>query len=103
MTYADFWLIYLRAHARPVTRMLHYVGTSIAITCLVTGAFVSAWLLLAAPMVGYGFAWSAHYGLEGNRPKTFGHPIWSLASDVRMLALAVTGRLQPHLVRARVS
>jgi hypothetical protein len=102
MTYADFWLIYLRAHARPATRMLHYVGTSIAVACL-AGAFINAWLLLVVPLVGYGFAWSAHYGLEGNRPQTFGHPVWSLASDVRMLALAATGRLRPHLICAGIA
>jgi hypothetical protein len=103
MTYSDFWLTYLRAHARPATRALHYVGTSIALACLMAGALINVWLILMAPLVGYGFAWSAHYGLEGNRPQTFGHPVWSLASDVRMLALAVSGRLRPHLIRAGVA
>jgi hypothetical protein len=100
MTYAEFWSLYLRAHANPVTRILHYIGTSLALGCLVLALTVAWWFLLSAPVIGYGFAWVAHYRVEGNRPQTFGHPVWSLASDLRMLLLAVLGRLGPHLARA---
>jgi hypothetical protein len=47
--------------------------------------------------VGYFFAWTSHFALEGNRPATFGHPLWSLLSDYRMLLLWMSGRLQAHL------
>lgn len=101
MTYDEFWPIYLRAHSRPATRLLHYAGTSAGIV-LVAAAFVAGpwWLVLAAIVVGYGLAWTGHVAVEGNRPATFGHPLWSLASDLRMLALWATGRLAPHLARA---
>ncbi len=101
MTYTAFWHRYLRAHARPATRALHYAGSLLALGVLVA-AIVSGWwwALILAPIIGYGFAWTAHAGIEGNRPETFGHPLWSLASDFRMLGLWLTGRLAPHIARA---
>lgn len=102
LTYPEFWLRYLRAHAKPATRWLHVAGSLLALACLAAAAATLDWRwLLAAPLIGYGFAWGAHFGVEGNRPETFGHPFWSLLSDFRMLGLWLTGRLGPHLERAQ--
>jgi len=103
LDYAQFWHRYLRAHAKPETRALHYCGSLLALGALVCAVVTGIWwVLLLAPLIGYGFAWTAHFGLEHNRPETFGHPFWSLASDYRMLALFLTGRLRPHLDAAGV-
>ncbi len=102
LTYAEFWHRYLRAHSRRSTRIVHYVGTALAVSALVAGLLLDLRWLVAAPLVGYGFAWGAHLLLEGNRPETFGHPAWSLASDGRMALLALLGRLPSHLARAGV-
>ncbi len=99
MDYTAFWQRYLRAHSRPLTRLLHYLGSLFALAALILAVW--DWrFLIATPLIGYGFAWAAHAGVEHNRPETFGHPLWSLFSDFRMLGLALTGRLGPHLRRA---
>jgi hypothetical protein len=97
--YDEFWLRYLRAHSRVDTRVLHYIGSLCAILALALGAMDWRWII-AVPVLGYGFAWTAHAVLEGNRPETFGHPLWSLFSDYRMFSLALTQRLASHLHRA---
>lgn len=101
MTYDQFWLRYLRAHSKARTRVLHYAGSVLALATLIVAALTLNWRgLIGAPLIGYTFAWTAHYAIERNRPETFGHPFWSLFSDFRMLLLALTARLAPHLQRA---
>lgn len=102
MSYAAFWLLYLRAHDQPGTRGLHYVGSLLALALLVAAVATGRWWLVpGAVVVGYAFAWTGHFAIEHNRPATFGHPLWSLFSDFRMLALWAGGRLAPHLAAAR--
>jgi hypothetical protein len=101
MTYDQFWLRYLRAHSRPNTRAMHYIGSVLALATLAVTIGTLNWRgLIAAPLIGYTFAWTAHFALEKNRPESFGHPVWSLFSDYRMLWLALGSRLVPHLQRA---
>jgi hypothetical protein len=103
-TFEDFWPTYLRQHAKPRTRALHYLGTGLATLGLV--AFVVAgdpWVLLAVPVAGYGPAWIAHFFIEKNRPATFRYPLWSLAGDFRMVFSWLTGRIGEDLERAGVA
>jgi hypothetical protein len=98
MTYAEFWRRYLGAHRDPRTRGLHYLGTSLALAALAAAAATRDWRwLIAAPLLGYALAWLGHLLFEKNRPETFGHPLWSLASDFRMFGLFVCGRLGSEL------
>lgn len=99
--YDAFWPVYLREHARPATRALHYLGTALALCAFAYAVIAQDWLwLIAAPVSGYAFAWIAHMAVERNRPATFTHPFWSLISDFRMFFLWVAGRLEPELRKA---
>ena len=100
----DFFPFYLREHAKPSTRALHYIGTTLVIAIAVYAVVTGKWLLLLAlPVAGYFFAWVSHAFVEKNRPATFTYPWWSLVSDFKMYSLWITGRLPAHLERAGVA
>jgi hypothetical protein len=102
-TYEEFWPYYLREHRNPVTRGLHFFGTSLgilmAISLLTSGA--GLWVLTAV-IPGYAFSWIGHFFVEKNRPATFQYPLWSFVSDFKMLGCLLTGRLGGELERAGV-
>jgi hypothetical protein len=100
--FAEFWPEYLGAHRAPATRSLHYLGSTLAVVCLVLAVILGDWRwLAAAPIAGYAFAFLSHFTIERNSPKTFEHPVWSLMADYRMLGLWIFGRLEAELSRAR--
>ena len=102
-SFAEFWPYYLREHRQAGTRTLHLVGTTLSLLFLLAAVLRGRpALLLGSLVVGYGFAWVGHFAIERNRPATFRYPLWSLAADWKMWALALSGRLQPALRRAGV-
>ena len=104
MSYADFWPHYLAGHSDPRSRALHYLGTLAAIAALALALWTWDWrCAVAVPVLGYGPAWIGHAAFEQNRPETFSHPAWSLFSDLRMLALFLTGRIGGELRRAGIA
>ena len=98
-TFEEFWPYYVGEHRRPATRLLHFVGTHLALLCVGLGVFVSPWFLAAAPVLGYGLAWIGHLFIERNRPATFTYPLWSLRGDARMLRLTWMGRMGAEVAR----
>lgn len=103
-TFEAFWPFYLGQHSLPMTRWIHFVGTSIALLNLVLAAVYAAPLLvLGALFSGYLFAWVSHFFIEKNRPATFTYPLWSFAADWLMWALMATGRLNHELAKHHIA
>lgn len=96
----DFWPFYLGEHAHPTNRALHVVGTTTAMLWLL-GSLATASFVLAplALVLGYGPAWIGHFFVEGNKPASFEHPLWSFLGDMKMVGLALTGRLGAEVER----
>lgn len=103
-TYAEFWPFYLNEHKKVATRAFHYVGTMSLLGLVFTGAILGEWRLLPIGVVcAYGCAWTSHFFIEHNRPATFTYPFWSLISDFRMLALALSFSLGRELRRCGIA
>ncbi len=99
-SYAEFWPYYLGEHRSPVSRTLHYFGTSVALLTVLTAVVTrSGWLVPLALVFGYGPAWVGHFFVENNRPASFKYPLWSLMSDFKMLAYALRGRMDAEMIR----
>ena len=98
--YRDFWPYYLREHAKPETRAIHYVGTGVALASLIAWLATGiGWFGLGALIGGYGFAWVGHFFIEKNRPASFKYPLWSFLADWKMLAYAASGRMGDEIAR----
>lgn len=97
-SYEEFFDFYLQQHQNSTNRALHATGTALGLG-VIAGALIARkprYALLFFP-VGYGLAWAGHFLVERNKPATFGHPLWSLISDFRMLGLMVSGKLDERL------
>ena len=99
-SYEEFWPYYVSEHREPLTRVLHFIGTTLVVFIVASAAALRRpMLLLAALVCGYAFAWVGHFFVEHNRPATFKYPFWSFAADWKMWAWALTGRLNGELQR----
>lgn len=96
-SFSEFWPYYVRAHSRPRTRLLHAIGSILALVFIALAIFKSPWYLIGAPVIGYAFAWYGHFFVEHNKPATFGHPFYSLAADYVMLWKILTGRMNEEV------
>ena len=92
-TYDEFFPFYVGQHSKPATRWFHFVGTHAGVvTGLTAMALRQPKLLALAPLIAYGTAWFSHFAIEGNKPATFGHPLWSMRGDFQMIAMMWQGR-----------
>ena len=93
-SFTEFWPYYLAEHSKPGTRLLHLMGTSIALGTVVVFILISKWWLFPLALIpGYGAAWIGHFFIEKNKPATFQYPLWSFMGDYKMIWLMLTGRI----------
>ena len=103
-TYGEFWDFYVLEHSKPATRALHFVGTSIGSTLLVWFVISGRWYFFPLFfVVGYAFAWFAHFVIEKNKPASFRYPFWSFVSDFKMMWYMITGRMDGEVRRVSES
>lgn len=103
MAYSNFeayWPDYVRAHSKKLNRTLHAIGVGLALACVVAALKQRRpWLLLGAPLFGYGFAWAGHFLVEKNTPETFSHPLYSLRASLLMFFKTVSGSMDDEVAR----
>ena len=100
-TYSAFFDFYLSEHNQPLTRAVHYLGSTLGILALVLAVRTlnPLWILVGL-VAGYGCAWAGHFFIEHNRPATFKYPLWSFMGDYHMYFLWLTGQLNKRRARA---
>lgn len=100
-TLKEFYPYYLTEHSKQITRVLHYLGTSLFLLVMLYGLMTQQWkILILGPLFGYGFAWFGHFFFEKNKPATFIYPLYSLVSDFIMLFHFLTGQLNERMREA---
>jgi hypothetical protein len=100
-SFAEFWPHYVAEHSKPRTRLLHLIGTTIALACLVFFIVVGKWWLFPLALIpGYGAAWIGHFFIEKNKPATFEYPLWSFIGDYKMIWMMLTGRMSEEVDRS---
>lgn len=93
----EFYPFYLTEHLNPVSRTLHFIGTSLLFVLLAVAIYLDTYSLLwFLPVIGYSFAWVGHFFFEKNKPATFQYPLYSLASDFKMFWDLLRGKEKFH-------
>lgn len=94
-TFAEFYPFYLSEHSNPTCRRLHFVGSTLALSCLALFLVTAHWpFLLYGLLCGYGFAWIGHFVFEKNKPASFKQPLYSFMGDWVMYKDIWTGKVK---------
>ena len=99
-TLAEFWPFYVGEHRQPLTRWLHFVGTTTLFIWLLVAVIrrQARWLPVAV-ISPYAYAWASHFFVEKNKPATFKYPFKSLISDFKMYGLMCQGRMDAEVAK----
>lgn len=93
-TLEEFYPYYLGEHSNRTCRRLHFVGTTLGLVLFMVGLTTQTWWLLVAAFVqGYAFAWIGHFFFERNKPATFKYPWLSYKGDWKMWWEMLNGKI----------
>jgi hypothetical protein len=94
-SFAAFYPFYLGEHSNRTCRRLHFIGSTLALTCFIT-AFARGMPIyfIYALLCGYGFAWVGHFAFEKNKPASFKRPLYSFMGDWVMYKDIWTGKIK---------
>ncbi len=96
--YGAFWDFYVAEHSEPLTRYLHFIGTMLGFVLLGWIFRSGNWIYFPLCLViGYAFAWFAHFFVEHNKPATFKYPFWSFISDYKMVFYMLIGKMNAEV------
>lgn len=94
-TFKEFYPFYLSQHKHKTCRALHVIGSTLIIILIIYAISTQQYLLLLAiPVLGYGFAWVGHFVFEKNIPATFTYPLYSFMGDWVMWWQTITRQLK---------
>jgi hypothetical protein len=94
-SFAEFYPFYLSEHSDVTCRRLHFLGSLLVLFAVLYAVLTMRWfVLIAVPLIGYGFAWVGHFFFEKNRPATFTYPLYSLMGDWRMFKDILVGKVK---------
>ena len=98
-----FWPHYLSHHRHRANRAMHDIADVLVIAWFACGLATGRPLLVAVGAgLGYAIVFASHFLIEQNTPLTFEHPVLAGASNWRMFALMVGGRLDREFERHRL-
>lgn len=101
-TFKEFWPFYLLEHSNPTNRLLHFLGSLIALIFLGAAIYYqNLFYVLGSVVSGYAFAWVGHFLIEHNRPATFTYPLKSFFADWLMFFYILTGQISKQLKKAK--
>ena len=93
-SFAAFYPFYLGEHGKRATRRAHFLGSCLALFCLLSFIVTADMRWLAGAVVaGYGLAWASHLLIEKNRPASFRQPLYSFMGDWLMFWQILIGKL----------
>mgnify|MGYP001557379045 CR=1 FL=1 len=98
MTFPEYWVVFVRAHASPSVRRVHFVSMSAALGCAVFGvASRRTGLLALATAVALVPTWLARR-LEETRGLA-GYPAFAAAASLKMWRMTLEGTMDAEVLR----